>query len=177
MPRGEPVPIVSVVGRKNSGKTTLVEALVRELSRRGHRVGTIKHDAHGFEIDHEGKDSWRHKRAGAETVVIASASKVAMVMVKSVTADPGPYALASTLLGDMDIIIAEGYRKLGRHRVEVVCSATGAPPLCAEDEVIAFVSDARPSAIVPCFGIEEIGSLADMLEQKLLSSAPISSLP
>jgi molybdopterin-guanine dinucleotide biosynthesis protein B len=170
----ETVPIVSVVGRKNSGKTTVVEGLVRALTQRGYRVGTIKHDAHGFEIDHEGKDSWRHKRAGAETVVISSARQVAMV--KSVPADPGLPELAATLLGDMDIIITEGYRKPAQHRVEVVRSAINDVPLCAEDEVIAFVSDRRRSADVPCFGLEEIESLADMLEQQLLASALMSSL-
>ena len=64
--------IISIVGKSDSGKTTLLEKLIEEFCRRGHRVGTIKHDTHGFDIDHEGKDSWRHKKAGAATVIISS---------------------------------------------------------------------------------------------------------
>ena len=64
-------PIVSIVGKSDSGKTTLLEKLVAAIRSRGYRVGTIKHDTHGFDIDHEGKDSWRHKKAGARTVVLS----------------------------------------------------------------------------------------------------------
>ena len=73
------IPIVSVVGKSDSGKTTLIEKLVPELTRRGYRVATVKHDMHGFEVDREGKDSWRHKQAGAHTVVIASPQKIALI--------------------------------------------------------------------------------------------------
>ena len=68
-------PIVSIVGKSGSGKTTLLEKVVAELTKRGYNVGTIKHDVHGFEIDYEGKDSWRHKKAGAKTVVLSSPDK------------------------------------------------------------------------------------------------------
>jgi molybdopterin-guanine dinucleotide biosynthesis protein B len=74
------IPIVSIVGKSDSGKTTLLEKLVAELKSRGFRVGTIKHDAHSFEIDHEGKDSWRHKKAGASVSIISSAEKIGMVL-------------------------------------------------------------------------------------------------
>ena len=72
--------IICVTGKKKSGKTTLVTGLVEELRRRGHSVGTAKHDVHGFEMDREGTDSWKHKRAGSETVVISSPSRVGVVM-------------------------------------------------------------------------------------------------
>ncbi|OGQ40569.1 MAG: molybdopterin-guanine dinucleotide biosynthesis protein B, partial [Deltaproteobacteria bacterium RIFCSPLOWO2_01_FULL_42_9] len=71
--------MVSIVGKSGSGKTTLLEKVVAELTKRGYRVGTIKHDVHGFEIDHEGKDSWRHKMAGAKTVVLSSPDRVAVI--------------------------------------------------------------------------------------------------
>ena len=73
------IPIVSIVGKSDSGKTTLIEKLLPELGRRGYRVATVKHDVHGFEVDREGKDSWRHKKAGAHTVVISSPLKVAVI--------------------------------------------------------------------------------------------------
>ena len=74
--RGEMgIPIISIVGKSNSGKTTLIEKIIPELKKRGCKVGTIKHDVHGFEIDYEGKDTYRHFQAGPDTVVIASSKK------------------------------------------------------------------------------------------------------
>ena len=64
------IPIVSIVGRSNTGKTTLIEGIIPELKKQGYRVATIKHNRHGFEVDHEGKDSWRHRRAGAAMTVL-----------------------------------------------------------------------------------------------------------
>ncbi|UCF95758.1 MAG: molybdopterin-guanine dinucleotide biosynthesis protein B, partial [Desulfobacterales bacterium] len=72
-------PIVSTVGYSGSGKTTLLEKLIAELKQRGFRVGTIKHDVHGFEMDRPGKDSWRHKQAGASVTVISSPYQIGMV--------------------------------------------------------------------------------------------------
>ncbi|MDP2972779.1 MAG: molybdopterin-guanine dinucleotide biosynthesis protein B, partial [Deltaproteobacteria bacterium] len=73
------IPIISIVGKSDSGKTTFIEKLLPELVRRGYRVATVKHDVHGFEVDREGKDSWRHKQAGAHTVIISSPTKVALI--------------------------------------------------------------------------------------------------
>ncbi len=72
-------PIISVVGKSESGKTTLIEKLIPELKNRGYRIGTIKHAHHNFDMDKEGKDSWRHKAAGSETVVIVSPGKISIV--------------------------------------------------------------------------------------------------
>ena len=73
------IPIVSIVGKSDSGKTTLMEKLIAELNLRGYKVASVKHDTHDFEIDKEGKDSWRHKKAGATTTIISSPHKVAVV--------------------------------------------------------------------------------------------------
>ena len=73
------IPIVSIVGKSDAGKTTLLEKLIPELKRRGYRVATIKHDAHQFEIDHPGKDSYRHFHAGADWTIIGSPAKLALV--------------------------------------------------------------------------------------------------
>src|SRR5207249_4477106 len=72
------IPIVCFVGRSNSGKTTLIERLIPELVQAGYRVATIKHAGHGFNLDTEGKDSWRHKQAGASTVIVLSKGSLAM---------------------------------------------------------------------------------------------------
>ena len=74
-------PVVCFVGRSNSGKTTLIERLILELTESGYRVATIKHAGHGFDLDTEGKDSWRHKRAGARQVVVLSKSSLAMFVI------------------------------------------------------------------------------------------------
>jgi len=72
-------PIISIVGKSDSGKTTLLEKLLAEIKNRGYHSGIIKHDTHGFDIDHEGKDTWRHKKAGASTVIISSPNKIAVI--------------------------------------------------------------------------------------------------
>ena len=73
-------PIISVIGKKKSGKTTLLEKLIPAVKARGYQVGSVKHDTHGFDIDHKGKDSWRHKQAGADATIITSPNQVGMVM-------------------------------------------------------------------------------------------------
>jgi molybdopterin-guanine dinucleotide biosynthesis protein B len=89
---------------------------VRELKKRGYRIGTIKHDVHEFDIDHEGKDSWRHKEAGACTVAISSPKKLALV--KDVESEEPLDSLASKYFQDVDIILTEGYKKEGKPKIE-----------------------------------------------------------
>src|SRR3990172_6969140 len=101
------VPVVSFVGRSNSGKTTIIVKVIAELKRRGYRVGVIKHDAHGFEIDHEGKDSWRHKKAGASTVALSSPDKFAVI--KDVSIEWTPERIIDSYLNYADIIITESF--------------------------------------------------------------------
>jgi molybdopterin-guanine dinucleotide biosynthesis protein B len=97
------IPIVSIVGKSGSGKTTLIEKLVPELTRRGHRVATVKHDVHGFEVDREGKDSWRHKKAGAHTVVISSPEKAALI--RDVERDLNLAEIRDKLIQEVDLIL------------------------------------------------------------------------
>ena len=72
-------PIISIISKKRSGKTTLLEKLIPELKQRGYRVGIVKHDIHGFDIDHKGKDTYRHKAAGATAVAISSPWKISLI--------------------------------------------------------------------------------------------------
>ena len=85
-----PIPVISIVSKKNCGKTTLLEKLIPELKRRGYRIGILKHDIHGFDIDHEGKDSFRHKAAGAEIVAISCPWKLSVIkdVQEEMTPDP-----------------------------------------------------------------------------------------
>ena len=99
--------MISIVGRSQSGKTTLIEKLIPELKRRGYRVGTIKHSHHIFDFDKTGKDSWRHKDAGAETVIVASPGKIAMVK----NDYRGSLDDLKNFFDDLDLVITEGYKK------------------------------------------------------------------
>jgi molybdopterin-guanine dinucleotide biosynthesis protein B len=160
-------PIVSIVGKSEAGKTTLLERLVPELTARGYRIGTIKHDVHGFDIDHRGKDSWRHKQAGAHTVAISSPKKVAVV--KDVETEETLDSLSSKYFQDVDIILTEGYKKEDRPKIEVFRSQVHETPLCREDQhLVALVSDTSLDIGVPRFGLRDMKGLADFVEKRFL---------
>ena len=97
-------PVVSIVAKSGTGKTTLLEKLISELKRRGYTVGVVKHDAHRLEIDHEGKDSWRLTQAGADTMLITSPAKVAMVKQNRDGVEPSLVEAIATYCGDLDIV-------------------------------------------------------------------------
>jgi len=142
-----------------------LEKLVPELTHRGYRVGTIKHDVHGFDIDHEGKDSWRHKQAGACTVVISSPRKVAVV--KDVDDEERLDNLLSKYFRDADIVITEGYKREAKPKIEIFRSEVHDSPLCTDDEnLVAIVSDAVLDLQVPRFDLEDIAGLADLMEAR-----------
>jgi molybdopterin-guanine dinucleotide biosynthesis protein B len=160
--------IVSIVGNSDAGKTTLLEKLVAELTARGYRVGTVKHDIHGFDIDHEGKDSWRHKQAGAHTVVISSPMKVAVV--KDAETEETLDGLASKYFQDVDLILTEGYKKEDKPKIEIFRSRVHKTPLLGGNEhLAALVSDTRLDLGVPLFDLDDTAGLADFVERTFLS--------
>ncbi|MBI1952651.1 MAG: molybdopterin-guanine dinucleotide biosynthesis protein B [Candidatus Omnitrophica bacterium] len=110
--------VVRVAGSSGSGKTTLIEKLIPRLRSKGLRVGTVKHAHHGFEMDHPGKDSWRHTRAGAGVVAVISPRQAAWVFQ---TSEEIPLARAVTLMkGRVDLILVEGFKKeLGRPAIRL----------------------------------------------------------
>lgn len=163
-------PVVSIISKKNSGKTTLIEKLIPELKQRGYKVGTVKHDTHGFNIDHEGKDTWRHKEAGAETVVISSPWKISLI--KDVDTEIPLEQIASLYFSDMDIVITEGYKKAGMPQIEVFRSSAHKSPIHSNDRqntLIAMVSDVPLDLEVPCFDRNDVNGVADFIEQRFLS--------
>ena len=158
-------PIISIVGKSDSGKTTLIEKLVRELKQRGHRIGVIKHASHGFDIDREGKDSWRHKAAGAETVIVASPGRVAMV--KDEPIDSLDHL--ATYFNGIDLILTEGYKNENKPKIEVFRAEKHKEPACLNDKTLfAFISDTKMDLDVPLLTPREIGKLADMIEDRFL---------
>ncbi len=169
-PKAMGAPMVSIVGKSDSGKTTLLERLVPELMARGYRIGTIKHDVHGFDIDHEGKDSWRHKQAGANTVVISSPKKAAIV--KDVETEETLDSLSSKYFQDVDIILTEGYKKENKPKIEIFRSQVHDGPLCKSDNcLVALVSDVSLDLGVPCFELDDIRGLADLVERTFLTAS------
>jgi molybdopterin-guanine dinucleotide biosynthesis protein B len=163
------IPIISIVGKSDSGKTTLIEKLVPELTRRGYRVATIKHDMHGFEVDREGKDSWRHKQAGAHTVVISSPQKIALI--RDVERDLNLEEIRDKFIQDVDLILTEGYKKDVQPKIEVFREEKHKKLLCTkEDNLIGIVSNKTFDIGVSCFFLDDMKGLADYIEKRFLTS-------
>lgn len=159
----EKPPIVAVVGTSDAGKTTFLEKLIRELKARNIKVGTIKHHPHDFDIDKPGKDTWRHAQAGADAVAISSPSKVAVI--KKVEKEMSIDQVAE-LVGDMDIILVEGYKRSAKPKIEINRVVYGSELVCAPEELIALVSDAEWDIGVPVFGLDDASGVADLLVRK-----------
>ena len=132
-----PSPAIAIVGRHNSGKTTLIERLIAELVGRGYDVGSIKHHSHrGFDIDYPGKDSYRHRAAGASETVIAAPGQLARI--KTVEGEEECSDLVRSMPGH-DIVVVEGYRKSGLPTIEIMRAANEADAHTAE----VFLTGAR----------------------------------
>ena len=160
------VPIVCVVGKSNTGKTTLLEKLIPEITARGYRVGTVKHDVHGFDMDRPGKDSWRHAQAGAWAVLVSSPDKVALI--QRVDHEKSIDELAEMMGDSVDIILTEGFKRSKQLKIEISRSEVNSELLCTEDELIAIVSDVPHPLRVPQFGLDDVKGLADLLEKAYL---------
>lgn len=161
--------ILCIVGKKKSGKTTFLEKFVPELRKLGLSVGAVKHDSHSFEMDVEGKDSWRLKRAGAETVVVSSPDRVAMI--KSVERERSLESLAETLFADKDLVLAEGYFSSDQPKIEVYRADVHDQPLCGRHnqqtrKCIAMVTDCNVDSEVPRFGLDDAAEVAAFVARK-----------
>jgi molybdopterin-guanine dinucleotide biosynthesis adapter protein len=163
------IPIVAIVGKSNSGKTTLIEKLLPALTGRGYRVATIKHHNHELEIDTPGKDSWRHKQAGAQTAFISTPQ--ALGMVHSVDNDMGPVEIRDRFIDDADLVLAEGFKMLSVPKIEVFRSSVHAEPISAGDEnLLAIASDTALEIGAPCCGLDNIEQLVDIIENQVIKT-------
>jgi molybdopterin-guanine dinucleotide biosynthesis protein B len=153
--------ILIIAGKSNSGKTTLMEKLIAELTSQGIAVGSVKHAHDGFELDQKGKDSWRHRQAGAAATLVATDARVAMV--KNDRRPPVEKML--DYLGDVDLILAEGFKAQPLPKIEIFRKASPYPaPLFLEDpNLVGFVTDTDIRPDVPVFGPEDISSMADFI--------------
>jgi molybdopterin-guanine dinucleotide biosynthesis adapter protein len=161
------IPILSVAGFSGSGKTTYIERLIPALISRGLRVGTIKHHKHGFDFDVPGKDTWRHRKAGAAVTVISSPTQIGVVM--EVERDHSPEELALFLPG-VDLIVAEGYKRGPFPKIEIFRpeATENKTPFCLDDPaLLAIVSKEQLALRVPVFSFEDVAAVADLIIQKL----------
>ncbi len=152
--------IIGVAGFKNSGKTTLVEKLVVELTRLGYRISTVKHAHHSFDIDHEGRDSFRHRRAGAMEVAVVSKSRWAIIHELRDETEP---ALADILekLAPCDLVIVEGYKRDAHDKIEVRNLSLDHPALAGDDPTIVAIAatGAVAGSTVPVFDRDDVTAL------------------
>lgn len=155
------IPIVCFVGKSNSGKTTFIERVIPELVRAGYKVATVKHAGHGFDLDTEGKDSWRHKQAGASSVVILS--KGSMAMFADVSDQMKVDDVRDRFLDESyDLIIAEGWKHEGYPKIIIVREEIGEIPL-SRDGLLAIVSDKPVRLDVPTFELNDISGVAALI--------------
>ncbi|MGQ9630236.1 MAG: molybdopterin-guanine dinucleotide biosynthesis protein B [bacterium] len=163
------VPIVSVVGKSDSGKTTFIEKLIPILKGRGYKIATVKHDTHGFELDREGKDTWRHARAGADSVLISGPQKMALI--KRVDGEMGLDEIVAEYARDADLVITEGYKRGDKPKIEVSRREVSTDLLCDERELLAIVADHPLDLKVPQFAPDDAEGVADLIEEKILKKA------
>jgi molybdopterin-guanine dinucleotide biosynthesis adapter protein len=161
------IPVISVVGKSNVGKTTLVEKLIKEIKSRGYKVATVKHDVHGFDIDVPGKDTWRHAQAGSDVVVISSPQKLAMI--SKVEEELSLDQVCERISG-VDLIMTEGYKRETKPKIEVFREGVYDELLCSPDELIAIATDVEFDLGVPCYGLDDAQGLVDRIVELFLRS-------
>ena len=159
--------VFGVTGWKNSGKTTLVEKLVSELTSRGWTISTVKHAHHDFDIDKEGTDSFRHRAAGATEVAIVSGRRWA-VMHELRNEDEPTLADVLSRLAQCDLVLVEGYKREAHQKIETRRqSAKDTSSLSASDPNILAIAADRPlpGESLPVFDLDDIGAIADFIEK------------
>lgn len=154
-------PLISIVGKSRSGKTTLMEKLISELRIRGYRVATVKHSSRRITFDKPGKDSWRHIRAGSEATAVSSLNQ--LVLIKPLTKDATLDIIARLLGEEYDIILAEGFKQSNTPKIEVHRREIGTP-LSMIKKLIAIATDEPLETKTKQFSLKDIKGIADLLE-------------
>lgn len=159
-----PLKVIGVCGFKNAGKTTLVEKLVRALSGLGYRVATIKHAHHSFDIDHEGRDSFRHRAAGAGEVAVVSRHRWAIIHELHDEPEP-PLEAILAKMAPADLVIVEGYKRDHHDKIEVRNLNLDHPKLAGEDPTVVAIAanGPLPGAPVPVFDRDDVTALAGFI--------------
>lgn len=161
-------PVISLVAKSGSGKTTLLEKIIRQLKADGYKVGTVKHDAHRFDMDKPGKDTWRMAEAGADIVAISSPEKIALI--EKVQEEKSLDEVIA-MMSKVDIILTEGFKLSGKPRIEVFRSEAHSELLCEPNELLAIASDIKWDIGVPCYHIDDISGIVQEIEKYMAGFA------
>jgi len=170
------LPVVSIVGKSQSGKTVLMEQLIAEFKRRGYKVAALKHSRGGMEIDHPGKDSWRYAQAGSDAVLISSPDKLAFI--KSLDHDLNIEEILPIVGPEFDLVLVEGFKKSKTPKIEVHRKGLGDDFLCSPEELSAIVTDESLDTNIPQLPWGDTVTVADFIENNfVLKSQGSASLP
>ena len=156
-------PVISFVAKSSgSGKTTLLEKVIKRLKDEGIKIAVIKHDAHQFEIDKPGKDTWKLAQAGADIVAISSTEKVAII--EKVEEEKRLDEVIAMLSG-VDLVLTEGFKRSDKPKIEVFRSEVHKELLCSAKELVAIASDVEWNIGVPCYDINDVeGIVKEVLQ-------------
>jgi len=168
-----PVPVLGIVAWSGTGKTTLLERLIPELKNSGIRVGAIKHSHHDFEIDKQGKDSDRLRKAGADQIILASKFRTAFIIEEDGATEPDLFQQLKRLDAEkLDLVLVEGFRQEAIPKIEVYRPALNKPLLYLEDDsVVAVASDEQPKQdiVVPVLPLNDERAVSEFIA-KLINS-------
>ncbi len=157
------IPVIGFAAYSGTGKTTLVEQLIVELKAQGLTLAVIKHDAHEFEIDKKGKDSWRFAQAGADMTLISSATKTAVIEYR-----PRTFHENLSMIHDVDLILVEGYKQEDIPRIGICRKATGKGLHHDPSQYVAVVTDDEDIIAAtdrPCFALDDVKGLVQFIRE------------
>jgi len=157
--------IISIVGKSESGKTTLLEGLIARLKQRGYRVAVVKHSAEDVELDTVNKDSWRFSQAGSEVSAVTSVHKLAVF--KNIAHDLSPQELSQFIGSDYDLILTEGFKQSNHPKIEVHRKEQGKELLSPPEQLLAVVTDEPLDVAVPQFSKDEVEKIVELIENTL----------
>ena len=161
------IPIITVIAKSGSGKTTFLEKLISTLTGRGYRLATVKHHSHsGFEVDQPGKDSWRHARASSRHVIIAAPDKIASyrLLDRELTLDE----VVREVTG-VDLILVEGYKQANKPTIEIVRKEVGTELIGDPTQTLAVVTDIPLQVPIPQFDLNDAPAVADLVGKWLVA--------
>jgi len=160
--------IYGIIGWKNSGKTGLMERLVSEITERGLTVSTLKHAHHSFDVDHPGKDSYRHRVAGATEVLLSSGNRWALMHELRDAEEPALETLLNKL-APVDLVLIEGFKRDMQPKIEAHRAETKQPLIATEDPLVrAIASDEALNGVTqPVFDLDDTKAIADFILAEL----------
>lgn len=163
------VPVISFVAKSGSGKTTLLEKVIKRLKEDAIRIAVIKHDAHQFDMDKPGKDTWRFAQAGADIVAISSPTKVAII---EKVDEEKKLDEVIAMISDVDLVLTEGFKLSDKPKIEVFRSDVHKELLCGAKELLAIASDIEWNIGVPCYDINDFEGIAKEVKRYMSDFQP-----